>query len=106
MIASSDGRIVSRGGDFAALQSSYLVRSLFGGTEEVLSLFDFLKGKKLPQISQQGEIYCVLIKPTADTAVGFFAQDGRDLLTLYREGKEVSKALGELLNPEAGDPQT
>ena len=106
VIAAADGSVIARGGDFEGLIWPTLVKDLFGGPDEVKVLFDYLEGKMLPQLSSQGEVFCVLMKPTKDIVIGAFAQDGRDAISLYREGKEVSKALEELLNPEFGNPQT
>jgi len=60
-------------------------------------LFEYLEGKELmPQLSSQGEVFCVLTKPADDIVIDFFTQDGRDTATLYREGKDLSRDLEEL----------
>jgi hypothetical protein len=96
VIASSEGG-VWRGGDFEDLEWSGLVSMLFGGVAEVMVLIDSLDEMILPQVYQQGEVYCLLMKPAKDIVVGYFSQDGRDAVNLYREGKEVSKDLQQRL---------
>ncbi|MBC8029828.1 MAG: hypothetical protein H7Z16_06935 [Pyrinomonadaceae bacterium] len=91
-VVASAGGSIWRGGDCEGLNGS-LVNVLFGGIDEAKGVFDFLDGRMLPQVYRQGDVFCLLMKPTIDIVVGFFAQDGRNGVNLHREGKEVSKDL-------------
>jgi len=93
VIASSNGKIIAEGGDRAKLRWPSLMQMLFGGSEEISCLFDFLEGKVIPQHYGQGDIHCVLLKPTKDIVVGIFYERERDAAKMYYEGLRVAADL-------------
>jgi len=93
VIASADGKIIAQGGDCAKLRLPWLFRDTFGGKEEILSLFVFLEGKISPQHTSQGDIHCMLLKPTRNIVVGIFHQGEPFSVSMYHEGNRIAADL-------------
>jgi len=92
IVASADGKIIAQGGDCSALKEPWLLRMLFGDKEEIISTFDFLDGNITPLHYRQGDVRCVLLKPTGDIVVGIFYQGSGDPLLMYEEGVKIGDA--------------
>jgi hypothetical protein len=101
IIALSSGQEIMRYGNFAALQWKDLSNSLFGDAEAIVRLDQSLEGQILPQVFSQGDVRCAVMKPKEEIIVGIFDQSGKDLVSFYKECKEISKRLADLERSDA-----
>jgi hypothetical protein len=93
VVADPAGNIIEIGGDHGRLKSKGLFASLFGDKETIARLGSSLADQLLPQGWAQGDIYCLVFKPSRDTLVRFFGQDKRGAVEHYKEGQEISACL-------------
>jgi hypothetical protein len=84
-------------GDRARLESDYVVRTLFDDlTPKEISAF--LEGQILPRMAQQGKVCGVICKPNANTIVGMYYHDDRDIVQRFHFSKGLDAEVRELWN--------
>jgi hypothetical protein len=82
-------------GDRAALDSDYVIRTLF----EDLSAREvqkYLEDQILPRLVQQGRVSGVICMPAEDTVVGLYCHDERDVIQRYDTSKIIDAEIREL----------
>lgn len=82
-------------GDRTALESDYVVRTLFDDLT-VQQIFGFLEGQILPRLVQQGKVCGIIYKPTENTVVGLYYHDERNVIQRYQKSIVVDSKLREL----------
>jgi len=82
-------------GEPESVENTDLLTSLFADSETLESLSRSLEGQILPQIWNQGQVSCVVCKPTDTTLVGLFVKDDLDAVEQYRWSQRANKAIQE-----------
>jgi hypothetical protein len=98
VVADPAGNIIEIGGDQDRLKWKGLFEALFGDKETIARLSSSLEGQLLPRTWGQGDLYCLVCKPSRDALVGFFGRDknkkgAAELYERYKEGQEISAYL-------------
>jgi hypothetical protein len=76
-------------GDSLAISNTDLVNNLFADAECITAMQRSLQGQMLPRIWRQGQVSCVVCKPTDGIIVGFFCKDEREPVERYRWAKQL-----------------
>lgn len=82
-------------GDRTALESDYLVRTLFEDLS-AQQIQEYLEGQILPRMAQQGKVCGVICKPTQNNVVGLYYHDERDVTQRYKTSKVIGAEVSEL----------
>ncbi len=82
-------------GDRAALESDFVVRTLFDDLSPK-QVAEYLEGQILPRMAQQGKGCGVICKPTENTIVGLYYHDERDVIQRYDTSKMIDGEIREL----------
>lgn len=82
-------------GDRRALDSDYTVRTVFDDLS-VQEIEQYLDGRILPRMIQQGRVCGVICKPNEDTIVGLYYHDERDVVQRYEMSKSIDADIREL----------
>lgn len=70
-----------------------LFNCLFGDMESILRLNESLEGQSMPQSWKQGELKCLVVKPTDKALVGLFYNDTKNAVDSYKFGKQLNNEL-------------
>ena len=82
-------------GDRTALESDYVLRTLFDDLS-VQQIQEYLEDQILPRLAQQGRVCGVVCKPTENTVVGLYYHDERDVIQRYQTSKIIDAEVREL----------
>ncbi|WBW96125.1 hypothetical protein [Oceanirhabdus sp. W0125-5] len=80
-------------GDKSKLVYDDLVTDLFDNIDSIYSLDKSIEGQRMPQTWRQGEVKCIVCKPSNNILVGLFYNEYRDTIESYQWSKEVNKEL-------------
>jgi len=83
-------------GDKLQLHYAGLVDTLFGNIERIQELNNSLKFQTLPQTWNQGDLKCIVCKPTEDIIVGLFYHEYRNAIDSYHFGKQLNIIISNL----------
>ena len=82
-------------GDRTALESDYMLRSLFDDLS-VRDIQESLDGQILPRMVQQGKVFGMICRPTEDMIVGLYCHNERDVGEQYQTSKIVDAEVRDL----------
>ena len=82
-------------GDRALLESDYLLRIYFDDLS-ASEISQYLEGKLLPQLGQQGRVCCIICMPKEGIIVGLFYHDDSDINERYVLSKNLDTVLRDL----------
>jgi hypothetical protein len=89
VIASPDGSKWEEHGDRGKLPYQGIVDSYFPGPEGMKALGEFLEGQVLPKTPMQGEVMCVICKPSDEIIVGCFVTGAGDVFSRIGRGRAI-----------------
>ena len=83
-------------GDATAIVGTDLVNTLFADRESINALQRSLQGQLLPRIWSQGDLTCIVCKPSEDVIVGLFCRALRDPVEQYHRSTNLNDELCRL----------
>ena len=89
---------VDRYGDPSSIQPAGLIKVLFGDTEAVSTLSNWLEGQTMPRSFGQGDVAAVLCKPKPDLIVGLFCSIKLSPVEYYHWTKRLCDAVDSAWN--------
>ena len=100
VVASLDDGAVEMIGKRENLAHDDLVKQLFGDEETTAALNRSLEGRMLPRMWSQGEVSCVICKPSDEILVGLLYHDdgARDVFEEHRWSSELNGRILGLWN--------
>lgn len=81
-------------GDRYNLDHQGIIDSCF--FENPIEMFDYLNGKKLPQMISQGRVVGVILQPDCNHVVVVFTHRDDDVLSRYKWSSSLSEKLSQL----------
>jgi len=93
VVASLDKGTVETVGDRKDLPSDDIVNQYFGDAETIGALNRSLEGQLMPRMISQGEVSCIVCKPSPDTIIGLLYTDDRNVVEKYRWSKKLNTEL-------------
>ena len=95
-----------RVGDPTGFGFDDLVNSLFADFDCVLATYRSVQGQLLPRMWSQGDVECVICRPTSDVLIGLFCKTERSPLEHFRWAKDLDAELSAIwasgVEPESG----
>lgn len=89
----SSGETEYVGSPQAIAEGSHLLNTLFGDSGSIHNLDQSLNDSLMPRMLRQGDVSCVVCKPTPTVIVGMFMQDDRDVRDRYAWSISAEAAL-------------
>lgn len=77
IVTNLDSGLIETLGNISDLAYDDLVKQLFADFNSIKSLNKSLEGQMMPQIWSQGEVRCIVIKPTVNIIIGLLYNEHR-----------------------------
>ncbi|MDF2522178.1 MAG: hypothetical protein K0R84_2806 [Clostridia bacterium] len=90
IIANLDSGLIETVGNIRDLTYDDLVNQLFADSKAIKSLNESLEGQTMPQSWKQGEVKCIVIKPTTNIIIGLLYNEHRSIIESMRFMKEIN----------------
>jgi hypothetical protein len=98
VIANIDNGQVETLGNKDKLKYVDLINTLFGDEDSIKALNASLEGQLMPRTWGQGEVSCIVCKPTSNTLVGLCYHENREPIESYRFSKDINKQIELIWN--------
>lgn len=89
-------------GESESVDKTDLISAIFADEETARGFCDSLEGQVLPRIWGQGQITCVVCKPTDSILIGLFVKEDRDVIEMSEWAEKADEAIQRVFLKSSG----